>query len=262
MMLCLDIGNTNIYVGYYDGKKITHNFRITTKQSWTSDQFGVFIRSYLREQGLNYQLVKKIAICSVVPSVNYSIRSACIKYFGIEPFMVQLGVKTGLIVNKYKNPHEVGSDIIAGCVAATHLFPKQNIIVVDLGTATTIAAVNDKKEFYGGVIIPGIKTQADSLFTAAEKLSAINIIAPETVTGSSTTHAIQSGIYYGHLAAISKLSDQISLEVFGTKQDVKIVGTGGFATLYNRAKLFDVIDSDLIINGLIIIEKLNNSSLE
>ena len=258
MMLCLDIGNTQIYVGYYDGNKIVHSFRITTKLGWSSDQFGVFIRSYLREQGLDYKFIKKIAICSVVPSVNYSIRSACVKYFNIEPFIVQLGVKTGLIVNKYKNPHEIGSDIIAGCVAAINLFPRQNIIVADLGTATTIAAINDKKEFYGGTIMPGIKTQADSLFAAAEKLSAIDIMAPEKVTGTSTTHAIQSGIYYGHLAAITVLTQQLSQEVFGTTVNVKIIGTGGFAVLYNRTKIFDIIEPDLIFNGLVLIEKLNN----
>ena len=259
MMLCLDIGNTQIYGGYYNGKEITHNFRINSKLGWSSDQFGVFIRSYLHEQELDCQLIKKITICSVVPSVNYSIRSACIKYFNIEPFIVQLGVKTGLIVNKYKNPHEIGSDIIAGCVAAVDLFPKHNIIVVDLGTATTIAAVNNRKEFHGGVIMPGIKTQTDSLCANAERLSSIDIIAPSAVTGTTTAHAIQSGIYYGHLAAISYLTKHISQEVFGTTSDTKIIGTGGFSILYQQAKIFDLIEPDLILNGLIAIEKLNIS---
>jgi type III pantothenate kinase len=258
-MLCLDIGNTQIYAGYYNGSKVSHNFRITTKLSWSSDQFGVFIRSCLREQGIDYQKIKKVAICSVVPSVNYSIRSAFIKYFSIEPFFLQLGVKTGLIVNKYKNPHEIGSDIIAGCVAGIDLFPNKNIIIADLGTATTIAAVNYNKEFCGGVILPGIKTQADSLSLVAEKLSAINIIAPPTVTGLSTNHAIQSGIYYSHLAAIKSLAERMALENFAEgSKDTKIIGTGGFATLYSQAKIFDTLEPDLIIKGLILIEKLNN----
>ena len=103
MMLCLDIGNTQMYGGYYNGEKITHRFRINTKRGWSSDEFGVFVQSYFREQNIKPTSIKKISICSVVPSINYSIRGACIKYFNIDPFMIQLGVKTGLIVNKYKN---------------------------------------------------------------------------------------------------------------------------------------------------------------
>ena len=258
MMLCLDVGNTQIYGGCHDGKEITHRFRINTKRGWSSDEVGVFLRSYLREQAIEPTSVKKISICSVVPSINYSLRSACIKYFDIDPFIIQLGVKTGLVVNKYKNPHEIGADIVTGCVAAMNLKPGRNIIVADLGTATTIAAVNSDREFKSGVILPGIKTQADSLSLAAEKLSSIDIIAPSTVTGTSTSHAIQSGIYYGHLAAIRELSKQIAKEVFGNANDFITIGTGGFAILYNESKVFDLIEPDLILNGLVIIEKMNN----
>ncbi len=258
MMLCLDVGNTQIYGGCHNGKEITHRFRINTKRGWSSDEVGVFLRSYLREQNVDPKSIKKISICSVVPSVNYSLRSACIKYFDIDPFIIQLGVKTGLIANKYKNQHEIGADIITGCVAAMNLKPGRNIIVVDLGTATTIAAVNSDREFKSGVILPGIKTQADSLSSVAEKLSSIDIVAPPTVTGTSTSHAIQSGIYYGHLAAIKELSKQIAKEVFGNSDDFITIGTGGFAVLYNDKKLFDIIEPDLILNGLVIIEKMNN----
>ena len=258
MMLCLDIGNTQIYGGYHNGEEITHRFRINTKRGWSSDEFGVFLQSYFREQNIKPTFIKKISICSVVPSINYSVRSACIKYFNIDPFMIQLGVKTGLVVNKYKNPHEIGADIVTGCVAAMNLKPGRNIIIADLGTCTTIAAVNSDREFKSGVILPGIKTQAGSLSLAAEKLSSIDIIAPPTVTGTSTSHAIQSGIYYGHMAAIKELSKQIAKEVFGNTNDFIIIGTGGFATLYNDSKLFDTIEPDLILNGLVIIEKMNN----
>ncbi len=258
MMLCLDIGNTQIYGGCHNSKEIIHSFRINTKRGWSSDEFGVFLRSYFKEQSIDLISIKKISICSVVPSINYSIRSACIKYFNIDPFVIQLGIKTGLIVNKYKNPHEIGADIVTGCVAAMNLKPGHNIIIADLGTCTTIAAVNSDREFKSGVILPGIKTQADSLSLVAEKLSSIDIIAPPTVTGTSTSHAIQSGIYYGHMAAIKELSKQISKEVFGNPNDFIIIGTGGFATLYNDCKLFDIIEPNLILNGLVIIEKMNN----
>ena len=256
-MLCLDIGNSEIYGGYYDGSKISHNFRITTKLGWSSDQFGIFFRSFFREQNIDYKLIKKIVICSVVPSINYSIKHACIKYFGIEPFFVQIGVKTGLVVNRYKNPHELGSDIIAGCVAATNIFPSEDLIIADLGTATTIAVTNSKKEFFGGIIMPGIKTQANSLSISAEKLSSIDIEVPKTTLGKDTNHAILSGLYYGHLASISYLAKELASEAFGAKKSFKIIGTGGFSSLYKEANLFDLIESNLVLQGIIQIEKLN-----
>jgi len=259
-MLCLDIGNSQIYGGIFDGKNFTHNFRLNTKNGWSSDQIGVFICSYLRERSIDPQAIKQIAICSVVPSVNYSIRSACIKYFNIDPFILKMGVKTGLIVNKYKNPHEIGSDIIAGCVASLDLFPGHNLLVVDLGTATTIAAVNRNSEYFGGVIIPGLKTQADSLAVAAENLSSIDIILPKTVTGTSTSHAIQSGLFYGHLAAMRGLCNLMALEKFGSEKDCKIIGTGGFSILFADSDIFDAIEPDLILKGLVIAERVNTSA--
>lgn len=255
-MLCIDIGNTHIYAGIFDGKTITHRFRINSKQGWSSDQFGVFLRSYFREHELDWRSIRKIAICSVVPSVNYSIRSACIKYFDIDPFFVQQGVKTGLIVNKYKSPHEVGSDIIAGCIAAIDLFPGKNVIVSDLGTGTTIAAATRSKEFCGGVILPGIQTQANSLSVAAEKLSSVTIEKPKSVTGTGTVHAIQSGIYYGHMAAIQTLTKKLAKENFH-EEDYVNIGTGGFSALYRSEKLFDLIEPDLIFHGLVLIESMN-----
>lgn len=143
MILCIDVGNSHIYGGVFDGDEIKLRFRHTSKVS-TSDELGIFLKSVLRENNCSPETIRKIAICSVVPQVDYSLRSACVKYFSIDPFLLQAGVKTGLNI-KYRNPVEVGADRIANAIAATHSFPNQNIIVIDFGTATTFCAISHKK---------------------------------------------------------------------------------------------------------------------
>lgn len=257
-MLCLDIGNSQIYGGIYSNKEFSHCFRLNTKIGWSSDQLGIFFLSYFREQNFDPKTLSKIAISSVVPSINYSIRSACIKYFAIEPFFVKPEIKMDLDISQYKNSGEMGADIIAGCNAAACLYPQKNILVIDLGTATTIVAVNKNQQFCGGVIIPGIKTQAESLAKATEKLSSIDISAPLTTTGLSTVHAIQSGIYFSHLAALKDISHRLSEENFQNSKADLIIGTGGFATLFSECKIFDTIESDLVLKGIMILEAKNS----
>lgn len=257
MKLCIDIGNTHLYGGCFDGNSITHRFRFNSKQGWSSDQIGIFLKSYLREQEIDHRLLTQVIICSVVPSINYSINSAFIKYFGITPFFLKQGVKTGLIVNKYQGQREVGSDIIAGCVAAIDLYQNQNVIIVDLGTATTISIVNSKKEFLGGVIFPGIQTQAKSLAANTETLPSVDIKTPKKIIGIGTESAIQSGVYFSHLASIRFFAQQIAREAF-LEEDYVLIGTGGFSTLFKDKKLFDLIEQDLIFLGLLKIDELNS----
>ena len=133
MILCIDVGNSHIYGGVFDEDEIKLRFRHTSKVS-TSDELGIFLKSVLRENNCSPEKIKKIGICSVVPQLDYSLRSACVKYFSSEPFLLQAGVKTGLNI-KYRNPLEVGADRIANAIAATHSYPNQNIIVIDFGTA-------------------------------------------------------------------------------------------------------------------------------
>ncbi|MBI2785848.1 MAG: type III pantothenate kinase, partial [Legionella longbeachae] len=127
MILCIDVGNSHIYGGVFNGEEIKLRFRHTSKVS-TSDELGIFLKSVLRENDCLAEEIKQIGICSVVPQIDYSLRSACVKYFAIEPFLLQAGVKTGLNI-KYRNPVEVGADRIANAIAATHLYPNQNVIV-------------------------------------------------------------------------------------------------------------------------------------
>ncbi len=154
MILCLDVGNTHIYGGVFIQGEISFRFRYDTKQIHTSDQIGIFLRSVLRENSIDPTKIAEIAISSVVPNIDYSLRAACIKYFSITPFVLQVGVKTGLKI-KTVNPAEVGADLISEAIAAIHHYPNDNIIIVDFGTTTTYTAINTRQEFLGLPYYPG-----------------------------------------------------------------------------------------------------------
>lgn len=255
MILCLDVGNTEILGGVFEDDKIRLRFRHNTKQSGSSDDIGIFLKNVLRENGIDSPQIKQIVLCSVVPHVDYSLRAACIKYFSIDPFVLQAGVKTGLKI-KYHNPLEVGADRIANAIAGVQLFPNQNLIIVDLGTATTFCVVSTKKEYMGGVIMAGMRISMNALQMNAAKLFPVEIIKPEGVVGRSTIEGIQSGLYYGQLGIIREITGRIKKENF-SDQSVCVIGTGGFAYLFEKEKLFDVIKPDLVLDGLHIALKLN-----
>src|SRR3989338_10384727 len=161
MILCLDVGNSHIFGGVFEKSSLKLQFRHDSNQQSTSDQLGVFLRAVLREHHLDPDHVKQIAISSVVPALDYSLRAACLKYFNIEPFLLKAGVKTGLNI-KYRNPQEVGADRIANAIAATQSFPQRNIIIIDFGTATTFCAINASKAYLGGVIMPGVRLSVEA----------------------------------------------------------------------------------------------------
>ncbi|HRE33192.1 MAG TPA: type III pantothenate kinase, partial [Candidatus Berkiella sp.] len=146
MLLCLDIGNSHIYGGIFQGEQLSFQFRYPSTNRCTSDELGLFLKTYLREMQIPIEQIAAVAYCSVVPSLDYSVRSAFVKYFSKEPFVLQAGVKTGLQI-KYKNPTEVGADRIANAIAAHHLFPQKNVIIVDLGTATNFEVISANGSF-------------------------------------------------------------------------------------------------------------------
>jgi type III pantothenate kinase len=248
MVLYLDVGNSQLFGGVFDGDIIQVRFRHETKLSGSSDDLGLFLKSVLRENGVDTGQIKQIAICSVVPSIDYSLRAACIKYFSIEPFIVQAGVKTGLKI-KYRNPLEVGADRITNAIAAVQMFPQKNILAVDLGTATTICAINKDKEYLGGVIMPGMRTSMNALQSSAAKLFSVEIVSPETIIGRSTMESIQSGLYYSQLGLIREVIQRITQETFSNQAPV-VIGTGGFAYLFEKEKIFTAIIPDLVLHGL------------
>lgn len=248
MILCLDVGNSQMYGGVFAEEKIQLRFRYPTQRGTTSDQLGIFLKNVLRENEVVCNTIKQIAICSVVPHMDYSLRSACIKYFDIDPFLLQAGVKTGLKI-KYRNPIEVGADRIANAMAANKQFPEQNIIVIDMGTATTFCAISTNKEYLGGTILPGMRLSMETLSNNTAKLFAVEIVRPEVALGRSTMESIQAGLYFSQLGAIREVTQQITKEVFANKKPL-LIGTGGFSHLFEQEKIFDAIIPDLILHGL------------
>lgn len=256
MILCLDVGNSQIYGGVYSEGTRTISFRKTSTSKSSSDEYGIFLRSALRENGVSPSDIKQIAICSVVPDVVYSLKSAIQKYFGQSPFILQAGVKTGLKI-KYYNPLEVGADRIANSIAAVDLFPRKNLIIIDFGTATTFCAITKDRDYLGGVILAGLRISAEALETRTAKLPSVEIVKPKSVVGKSTIESIQSGLYFGQVGMIKEVSNRIKKENFNDEETV-IIGTGGFSNLFADERLFDHLISDLVLKGLIKALELNS----
>ncbi len=248
MILCLDIGNSNIFGGLFLDQKLILQFRYPSTSNCTSDQIGIFLKNVIRENGQDPNQIKHVAICSVVPTLDYSIRSGIVKYLDQEPFYLKVGVKTGLKIAN-KNPNEVGADRIANAVAAVEQFPGKNLIVIDLGTATTFDLISADKAYIGGAIIPGLQIAAKALNQYTAQLPPVNIIKPTQSIGQTTASNIQIGLYYAHLGALRTLTEKFSSEVF--KNDTPIImGTGGFSYLFEDENIFNVTIPDLVLQGL------------
>ena len=258
MLLCLDIGNSQIHGGVFDGDVLRCQFRKTTHPLGSSDEFGVFFSAVLRENGVDPRAVHRAAICSVVPQALYPVRAACVKYFHSEPFVLQAGVKTGLKV-RYRNPHEVGADRIAGAVAAARRHPATNIVVVDCGTATTLDVLTAEGDYLGGAILPGVGISVETLAGRTAKLPTVEITRPQTALGRSTVESIQAGVYHGHVGAIRHLLEELTREAFAGQRP-RVVGTGGFARLLDSEKLFDEVVPELVLLGLKFAEHLNHEA--
>lgn len=258
MILCIDIGNSLIHLGIFDKDKVILQFRYNSKDGMSSDQFGIFLKSVLLENEINWKNIKQVMICSVVPELDYSARAAIIKYFKIEPFFLNMGAKTGLKI-KYSNPAEIGADRIATAIGAIHSHPNQNLIVIDMGTATTICAITKDKEYLAGAILAGMKTSMKALYSNSAKLSAVEIIKPQDRLGKATKENIQIGLFYGHLGAIREVINFITKQAF-TSKDYLVLGTGGFSELYRNEKIFDYIIPELALKGLNLLHSINHSN--
>ena len=248
MMLTLDIGNSQIFGGVYDGSELKLTFRRTSSIRASSDEFGTFFRVTLRENGIEPESIRLAAICSVVPDAVHSLRNCFLKYFRFEPFLLQPGVKTGLKI-RYRNPLEVGADKIANAIGAIDRFPARNLLILDFGTATTLCAVNREKEYLGGIITPGINISMAALESKTARLPAVEILRPSEVLGRSTVESIQSGLYYGTLATVRSLADMVTKEHFAAEKPL-IVATGGFGRLFEGENLFDAFVPELPLLGL------------
>jgi len=269
MILLLDVGNSQIFGGVVDSSSALQGgrppemilrFRKSSNSTASSDETGLFLKSVLQENKIDPKQITRIGICSVVPSSMHSLKGACQKYFGVTPFVLQAGVKTGLKI-KYRNPLEVGADRIANSIAVTHLFPNKNVVVIDLGTATTFCAITQEKDYLGGAIMPGLKISMEALESRTAKLPTVEIVKPEQACGRSTTESIQSGLFFSHLGAMKELVALYQKEIFDGKQPL-VVGTGGFSRLFSETRIFDTEIPDLVLYGLYLALKMNENEIE
>jgi type III pantothenate kinase len=255
VILTLDVGNSQLYGGLFDGDELKFQFRKSTQTGASSDELGLFLKAALRENGFDPGAVRQIGLCSVVPDVVHSLKGACLKYFGITPFALLPGVKTGLRI-KIRNPIEVGADRIADAIGANFLYPGKNLIIVDMGTATTYSVLSAEKDYLGGLIMPGLRISMEALETKTAKLPSVEIVAPEELVGRSTVESIQSGLYYGTLHALVGVSKSIAHDYFN-EQNTLVIGTGGFSRLFEKEKVFDHLVPELVLIGIREVLKMN-----
>ncbi len=257
MLLCLDVGNSQIFCGVYDeDDSLVLQFRRTSTVRSSSDELGVFLRGALRENGLEPEMITRIAICCVVPDMLYSLRSCCQKYFRMDPLVMRPGIRTGLKIS-YKDPKEVGADRIADAIGAIKLYPERNLIVVDFGTATTVCAVTRDRVFLGGNIVPGVRLAMDALEEKTAQLPSVEIVPVTSAIGRSTIESIQNGLFWSNVGMVKELVTRITDEVFDEEPPL-VIGTGGFAHLFDDQDLFDAIVPDLILEGLREAVRLND----
>ena len=226
MILTLDIGNTNIKAGVFNGPELVDYWRISTDRTKSSDEYGILLLNLFAHSKID-PAVDGIIMSSVVPTINFTIEHMCSNYFNQTPMQVVPGIKTGINL-KYENPRELGSDRIVNAVAAYELYGGP-CIFIDFGTATTFGVVSERGEFLGGAICPGIKLASEALTERTSRLPKIELVKPESVIGRNTVSNMQSGLVYGFIGQVTYLIDCMKRELGAP--DAKVIATGGMSRL-------------------------------
>ena len=254
MILCLDVGNTNIKYAVFDGDTLKLSFRVATEYKKTSDEYGGQLISILGNNGINPAEINGGIISSVVPQLDYTLDRMCQTYLKYKPLVLGPGLKTGLNL-KVDDAKEVGADRVVNNVAAVKKYGYP-LIVIDFGTATTFNVIDDKSQFVGGVIAPGIKGSLDSLVNGTAKLPRVEIERPKQVIGKNTITNMQSGIFFGFAGLVEYIVKKIKREI--KLDDVKVIATGGFSeVIADEISCIDEVDKLLTINGLKYLYDLN-----
>lgn len=263
MLLAVDVGNTNVVLGVFNGGKLITSFRLATDNNRSADEYGIMIDQMFRHEGMDPADIDDVIISTVVPSLLFTLQHMCYKYFKISPIVVETGIKTGLRI-KCDDPRQIGSDRIANAVAAHYKYGG-SLIVVDFGTATTFCAVTEDGEFLGGAIAPGIKTSAKSLFEKTAKLPNVDLELPKKMICKNTIENMQAGLIYGHMGLteyiIEGMKNELVSDYGKSYDDIKVIATGGMARMVETGvKCIDIIDKRLILEGLVMIYEKNKSS--
>ncbi len=251
MLICVDVGNTTILVGVYEEGILTSTFRLETKVNRTEDEYGIRISEGIRYHTNKTNALSGVIIASVVPTLDETLEKAFLKYFNQKPLFVGPGVKTGIAI-KIDHPRQLGSDLIAGAVAAVSKYGAP-IIVIDMGTAITLSLINEKKEFLGGIIYPGVNTAYNSLIKNTSLLEAAQIKVPSSIIGRDTISSMQSGMIYGTVGAINGMLERI----FNDYGKMKVVFTGGAAHHFMEFFPHYIYDVNLVLEGLRLIYERN-----
>lgn len=251
--LCIDVGNSCIHGSLYHEGSFSHYFEINTSEYNDNQLIKNYFIQFFKEQEIAFNQIRHIGISSVVPSLNAHLEKACFECFNTSPVFISSKNKTGLLF-QYPLPEEIGADLICSAVGAAHLWPNTPCVIIDMGTATTITAVNKDKSFITGLIFPGLKTQLNSLCQSAEQLSQVPLAKPPSIIGITTTECIQNGLYYSHLGALTYASTVLSEACFD-KTPYKIIGTGGLSHFFKGTALFDHYEPNLVLIGLVEILK-------
>ena len=253
MLLAIDIGNSNIVLGVFEGEKLRATWRIATGIHRLADEYATLLLDLLRHDNLEPSDIDDAVICSVVPPLISAFEGVCRRYFKISPLVVGAGIKTRVRICM-DNPREVGADRIVNAAAAHHLYSGP-VIVIDFGTATTFDVVSKKGDYLGGAIAPGIETASEALFMRAAMLPRVELTHPEHAIGRNTIAAMQSGIIYGYVGLIEGIVARIQQEL---GERTRVVATGGFALIIAReTTVIETINPELTLVGLHLIYKMN-----
>jgi len=256
LLLAIDVGNTNIVLGVFDldreGLPLLHAWRLATSRERTVDEYGLNSSALLRHSGLDARDIQHVVISSVVPPLHPVIDAWVRVYFQADPLWIEPGIKTGLKV-VIENPSELGADRIVNSVAGLERYGAP-LIAVDFGTATTFDVVNDRREYLGGIIVPGLKLGAEALFQRTSRLPRVEITEPERLIGRNTVQAMQSGLFYGYVGQVDGILERLLAEQPGSA----VVATGGLAKVITPAsRHIQHLAPDLTLEGLRLIWQKN-----
>ena len=255
MLLAIDIGNTDITLGVFEGEELRATWHIATGIHRRADEYAALLLNLLHHQTLDIADIKEIALCSVVPPLVATFEELFQRYFHTSPLVVGAGVKTGVRI-RLDNPREAGTDRIVNAAAAHHLYGGP-VIITDLGTATTFDTVSKEGDYLGGAIAPGISTAAEALFRQTAMLPRVELTRPKHAIGTNTTSAMQSGLIFGYVGLVKGIVTRIQREL-GEKATV--VATGGYAELIAKeTTVIDIVNPDLTLIGLRLIYLMNKA---
>ncbi len=254
MLLTIDIGNTNITIGLYQGERLGPRWRLATNHERMPDEYGLQLLGLLNHAGCKADDLQGICLASVVPPLTGKMVEACRRYLGLEPLVLDAGVKTGVRI-RYEDPRAVGADRIADAAAVQHLYGGP-ACVVDFGTATTFDAIDEKGDYLGGAIAPGIGIAAEALFLRTAKLPRVDLQRPPSVIGRNTPHAMQSGLLFGYVSLVEGMVARFRKEL---GPNMKVISTGGLAEIIAReTEVIEIVAPWLTLDGLRIIWDLNH----